>query len=111
MQKQLHLSAANREARCDELLRPFCGWGLLYLWPGSLKPFEQNVDSHFVFRVLVGRVELELGDGFERPQCMEARFGDTVVVRPLNYYGMRNTSVNSCAVLFYMHSHHVPEVC
>jgi hypothetical protein len=114
MQKQLHASSGGadgdgREAnRADQPLRPFCGWGLLHLPPGALKPFGQNADTHFVFRVLVGGVELELGDGFAPPRCIDARFSDTFVLHPLNFYGMRNASDSAWAVLFYMHSLHSP---
>jgi hypothetical protein len=105
MQRQWHVSDADGAAGCaHKPLRPFCGWGLLELEPGAVKPFEQNSDTHFLFRVLGGAIELQLGDGVEKPQYMEARFGDAFVVRPLNFYGMRNGSNGARAVLFYIHS-------
>ncbi len=64
MQNQWHVSDPGGAAGCaHKPLRPFCGWGLLQLEPGAVKPFEQNYDTHFLFRVLGGAIELQRRGG------------------------------------------------
>ncbi len=107
MQKQLHISdTGGNSGHSDKPLRPFCGWGQLHFPPCARKRFELNLDSHVIFRVLVGSIEFELGDGVDTPQLAKVSFGDTFVVRPFNFYGLRNASNNAWTVLFYIHSLH-----
>jgi hypothetical protein len=105
-QQQSHAALAGRApALADMALRSFCGWGLLHLGPGAAQPFERNAAAHLLFRVLVGAVHVKFASGFGMPLSMDAGPGDVFVVRPFNFYGMRNTSADGAwAVLYCVHS-------
>ncbi len=105
MQRLLHApSAACAPPFAQKLLRPFCGWGLLELLPGAEQAIEENRDSYFVFRVIMGSVSLSYGNGRTRPFQVDVTTGDLFDVRPANYFGMRNASSGEWALLYYMYS-------
>ncbi len=89
--------AATQPPSSPHLLRR----GLLHLLPGAVRPFTRTGARLFLFRVLAGTVRYEFGDGLTLPHHVGARFGNTFIVRPFNFFCICNAASGSAwAVLF-----------
>ncbi len=62
--------------------------GRLHLRPGAARPFARTGANVLLFRVLAGAVRCEFSDGMTPLRHVNARFGDTFVVRSFNLFGM-----------------------
>jgi hypothetical protein len=60
---------------------------------------EPSAETHPLLRVLLGCVRATFGSGRTRPQGLNVGQGDIFVARPLNHYGLHDTSSTAEALL------------
>ncbi len=96
MQRQWHAGTAPPAMPT----RDFRGWFLPYQESNAAPPFRANPDTHFLYRVLISTVTLTLGSSRALPQTIDTDAGSVFIMRPVNFFSLRNASATACALLF-----------